>query len=86
MSRRSQFSLRALLVMVVLFAIAFTSINAVGNDNRMPGPTAFFLVEVCGACIGAAVGVTANRPWLFGGIGAALVLPVLLAARLLLGY
>jgi hypothetical protein len=73
MSRRFQFSLGRLLSAVLLLALALWAFQAV--DSCITMATSILLAHVGAAFLGASIGILVGHPRVFGGIGAALMLP-----------
>lgn len=74
--RQFQFSLKGLLAITAFFGVSLGSLLGAANLDG-PAMTLFFL-EIFGAAIGAAVGIPAKRPVLFGCAGAACAVPITL--------
>ena len=84
MSRRFQFSLRALLGQLTLLAIALVCLRLIGENAGPLGSAC--LVEASAALFGAALGMLGGRPGLFAGWFAFLaILPALFVMEVIGG-
>jgi hypothetical protein len=84
MSRRFQFSLRALMGQMTLLAVALFCLLSIGENAGPLGSAC--LIEASAALFGAAMGVLGGRPGLFAGWFAFLaILPALIVMELIRG-